>query len=161
MKERFTEAERRHAVEQARRLMIEEGYSQNKATAAVAEDLGVTGRSIKYWAAALLLPLGDLSREAAKRQTAEATALGQTYDLTRRLELNDFLFERVRDVATTTRETNGLKDLALAFGILTDKRRLEEGQATARTENQVSDVRQRLDARLDELAARRTQRAAA
>ncbi|HXI16612.1 MAG TPA: hypothetical protein VNM48_09580 [Chloroflexota bacterium] len=156
----FAEAEKRHAVEQARRLMSEEGYSQNKASAAVGEDLGIAGRTVKRWAVAVGLPLGDLSRDFEKRRTAAATAV-QTYDLARRLELNDFRFERVRDVATTTRETNGLKDLALAFGILTDKRRLEEGQATARTESQVSEVRQRLDTRLDELASRRTQKASA
>lgn len=54
------------------------------------------------------------------------------------------------------------KDAATVFGILTDKHQLLIGGATARTETTVSgeSVRATLAQRLDELAARRTAKAA-
>jgi hypothetical protein len=50
--------------------------------------------------------------------------------------------------------------LVIALGILIDKRRLEDGEATSRTEIHGDVVKERLTSRLDELAARRRQKAA-
>ena len=133
MEPRFTEHERRAAVEHARRLMVEDGYSQNKAAEAAGDDLGVKGRTVMRWAESLDLPLGELSRDAAK--TRAATAAHTHYDQERRLGLNNLLFDRIKEVAGKTEDAGDLKDLAMAFGILTDKRRLEEGKSTERHEH--------------------------
>lgn len=127
---RFSEHERRHAVERAAALMAAEKYSQNRACAAVGEDLGVTGRTVALWAADLEIPLAT-SREATKK----ASAAIAVYGAERRRELSDLLFSRVNVVAQNSNDPGALKDLATTFGILTDKRRLEEGKATERTES--------------------------
>lgn len=152
-----TAEDKRHAVESARRLMVEEGYSVNRAAEAVGEDLGVSGRTVMRWADSQGLPLGELSRDIAK--TRAATEATEGYGLARRLELSNRLFSKLGEVVETSIEPSGLKDLATAFGILTDKRRLEEGQATERTESSVTDLRSRVESRLDELAQRRQQKA--
>lgn len=129
---RFSAGERRIAVEQARALMTEQGYSANKAAEAIGEDLGVKGRTVQLWADALEMPLGELSHERAK--TARANGAVVEYGQAKRQALSDLLFSRVEAVAEKTDEPGDLKDLATTFGILVDKRRLEEGKATERTE---------------------------
>jgi hypothetical protein len=130
---RFTEDERRGAVERARALMLDSGYSANKAAQAAGDDLGVTGRAVQRWAEDVGAPLGELSHDAAK--SARARIAQVEYSQERRRALSDLLFTRVEDVAQNTVDAGELKDLALTFGILTDKRRLEEGKATERHEN--------------------------
>jgi transposase-like protein len=91
---------------------------------------------------------------AAPTRNAKLTpelARRKTYNKARRLDLNDRLFYRIE--ATLKRErnlpTNRLKDLALTYAILTDKRRLEEGRKdgglTAEDIEQLEkDVRERI-----------------
>lgn len=130
---RFSAQERSVAVERAKELMVNDGFSQNRACAAVGEDLGVTGRTVALWAADMEIALGSISREATK--TAAASRARAEYGADRRRELSDLLFSRCEEVASDTRDSGVLKDLATVFGILTDKRRLEEGKATERTES--------------------------
>lgn len=127
-----SEHERRTAAENARRLMVEDGYSANAAAASVGEDLGVSGRTVMNWAKHLGLPLGELSRDIAK--TRAATAATIYYGQDRRLELSNELFGRIKELAGAVKAANEMRDLATAFAILTDKRRLEEGRSTERHE---------------------------
>ena len=53
---------------------------------------------------------------------------------------------------------NDMKALAVMFGILTDKRRLEDGQVTDRTEQATVPAREIIEAKILELADRRTKR---
>lgn len=131
-KSKYSPTERAAAVDRAATLMREEGYSQNKATDAVGDDLGVTGRTVKLWAVDLGMPLGVISQEDDK--TAKAREALVEYGHERRRQLSDLLFGRIEDVALTTSDPGALKDLATTYGILVDKRRLEEGKATERTE---------------------------
>jgi hypothetical protein len=146
----FPEHERRAAVEHARRLMVEDGYSATRAAESVAEDLGSTGRTVMRWAEAQGIGLGELSRDIHKTRAAtEATIY---YGQERRLELSNQLFARVKSMTDGVKAANEMKDLATAFAILTDKRRLEEGKSTERHEVAVVDARERL---LNEVAERR------
>jgi hypothetical protein len=146
----FPEHEKRAAVENARRLMVEDGHSVRRASQSVADDLGVSDRTVMNWAKAIGLPLGDLSREIHK--TKAATEATIHYGQERRLELSNLLFARVKTMTDEVKAANEMKDLATAFAILTDKRRLEEGKSTERHEVAVTDARERL---LHEVAERR------
>lgn len=83
------------------------------------------------------------------------------YAQAERLRLLNKLFDRVSELADGPLTPNGLQALTIAAGILTDKRRLEDGDVTDRTEVRDGGARERLAGRLDELAARRAAKAAA
>lgn len=83
------------------------------------------------------------------------------YSAAERLALLNKLFDKVRDMADGPLTPNGLQALAISMGILTDKRRLEDGDVTARTEVTGGEARERIARRLDELAARRREKGAA
>ncbi len=56
------------------------------------------------------------------------------YALAERIELGNKLFRRVAEKTDDPELTSrDLKDLAVAFGVLIDKRRLEDGQSTGQT----------------------------
>jgi uncharacterized protein YoaH (UPF0181 family) len=132
---RYTEDERRVAVEQARALMTEQGYSQNKATDAVGDDLGVSGRTVKLWAADLDMPLGELSREAAKEKIAAAAAVMEAtrdYTQAERLALLNEGFDKARTLLAELKTAQEFQQWTVGTGTLIDKRRLEEGKATER-----------------------------
>lgn len=73
---------------------------------------------------------GTITPPTRKVKLTPELARQKTYHQAARLKLNDRLFARIE--ATLQRErnlpTNRLKDLALAYAILTDKRRIEEGK---------------------------------
>ena len=96
---------------------------------------------------------------SAPKHAAEAR---RDYAAAERLALLNKLFDKVREMADGPSLTpNGLQALTISMGILTDKRRLEDGEVTARTEVNGGDARERIARRLDELAARRATKAAA
>lgn len=70
------------------------------------------------------------------RNAREAKA---RYDLEGRRELGNELFDKIRDALNTPNLTlRDLKEGALAYGILVDKFRLEDGEATGRHEQRYS-----------------------
>lgn len=92
----------------------------------------------------------------------KAVAARVDYCAAERLVLLNEGFAKAREILETVRTPNGLQSWTIAVGILTDKRRLEDGDATSRSEViGVSDTRSRLASRLDELAARRAAKATA
>jgi hypothetical protein len=94
----------------------------------------------------------------APKMAAEAR---RDYALVERVALLNKLFDKVREMADGPLTPNGLQALTISMGILTDKRRLEDGEVTARTEVNGGDARERIASRLDELAARRREAGAA
>jgi hypothetical protein len=130
---RFTDQVRREAVERVVRLMQDDGYSQRGACRAVGDDIGITGRTIGQWATGFGVSLLS-TREDAKR-TVVANLVVPEYNAERRRALGDLLFSRVEAIAEMSTDPGALKDLALTYGILIDKRRLEEGKATERHES--------------------------
>jgi hypothetical protein len=91
--------------------------------------------------------------------TKKAVAAKVDYDQANRLQLINEFFTVTRSMLHTGAETPAqLKDLSLTLAILVDKRRLEDGEATSRSEVHDDSTRTRLGGRLDELAARRAAR---
>jgi len=130
MPQRFTEDEQRTAVEAARALIMDEGYTQNAATKAIAAGLGLAShRTIGAWAVLQGHPLP--AYPSLRLQTANGQAAHREYAQEERLELSDTLFAAIeRAVPSAAEDPAGLKDLAIAFAILTGKRRIEEGLPT-------------------------------
>ena len=92
--------------------------------------------------------------------TEKAAAARRDYALAERLELLSEALDKARSLITGIAKPAEMWQLSTALKTLIETRRLEEGEATSRTESQVTDVRQRLEDRLDELAARRAMKAA-
>ncbi len=88
-------------------------------------------------------------------QTEKATRAAKDYALAGRLELGNAMFDAVGEMLGSAKTPQELKDLATTFGILTDKRRLDDGEATNRTESVSPERRQRMKESLDEVAAQR------
>lgn len=80
----------------------------------------------------------------------------RTFDQTRRLEVIDELVAKARSLVPSVDDPQKLTQLITGVAILIDKRRLEDGEATSRTETRTDgDTRERLIGRLDELANKR------
>jgi hypothetical protein len=95
---------------------------------------------------------------SAPKNAAEAR---RDYSLIERVALLNKLFNKLSEMVDGPLTPNGLQSLTIAMGILTDKRRLEDGEVTARTEVSGGDARERIASRLDELASRRREAGAA
>lgn len=121
------------AVAEARRLVQEEHLSANEASARVAAPLGVSGRSVARWAAQAGRSLGEVARDSAKtRAASELWAARGGYSALRRMTLCDKLLRAVEDQVEAV-EAGELKDLAVAFGVLSDKRAQLEDRIDQRT----------------------------
>lgn len=121
------------AVAEARRLVVEEHLSANEASARVAAPLGVSGRSVARWAAQEGRSLGEVARDSAKtRAASELWAARGGYSALRRMTLCDKLLRAVDDQVEAV-EAGELKDLAVAFGVLSDKRAQLEDRIDQRT----------------------------
>lgn len=91
--------------------------------------------------------------------TKKAFQARRDYGQSNRLELINEFFDKTHEMLHTTQLTPlGLQQMATALAILVDKRRLEDGEATSRSEVHDDSTRARLGGRLDELAARRAAR---
>jgi len=88
----------------------------------------------------------------APKHAAEAR---RDYAFAERIQLVNKLFDKLSEMVEGPLTPNGLQALSISFGILTDKRRLEDGDVTARTEVTGGDARERIASKLDELATRR------
>lgn len=128
------------AVDDAIGWMRADRLSANKAAAQAGERWGVTGRCVQQWAAKQGRPLGALALELSREQRNNAAAAGvasavnASYGVAERLKLSDEFFAKAREMLMLAAEPKDVYQLSLAFAILTDKRRLEEGLATGRQE---------------------------
>lgn len=83
------------------------------------------------------------------------------YAQAERLKFLNAIFDKATELLANVTQPDDLRSIAITAGILIDKRRLEDGEATTVTESRNSDItRERLASRVDELAARRGSKAA-
>jgi hypothetical protein len=87
--------------------------------------------------------------------TKNANAARRDYALAERLALLNRGFAKADELLSRIEKPSQLMQWMIAVGTLIDKRRLEDGQATSRTEVNADAMRERIAGRLDELAARR------
>lgn len=90
--------------------------------------------------------------------TKKAVAARKDFAQAERLELLNTLFLKAGELSEKIKKPIELQQLATAVAIMIDKRRLEDGEATSRSEVHDDSTRSRLAGRLDELAARRAVR---
>jgi hypothetical protein len=83
----------------------------------------------------------------------------EDYNLERRQALLNAAFAKAEELLENVDRPSQLMQWAIALGTLTDKRRLEDGEATSRSEvTNVDDPRARIAGKLVELAERRAAR---
>ncbi len=142
----------RQAAAAAAAALVAEGLSLTKASDQVAADVGVTGRTVRKWIVKAGIKLPKNQSQGFK-----------DFNEQRRAEVGNrmvAILERRLSQLEESGEISGreLKDLTVAFGVLTDKRRLEDGLATDRTETSEVPAREIIADKIDELAERRKQR---
>ncbi len=136
---------------------ILEALQSGEAQKAIARRLGCSPGTVNR-----LAKLNGLEPSSSRKMelSAAASAAASDYCLERRLALLNKVFAKAEELIDTATTPHKLQALAIAIGILTDKRRLEDGDVTARTEVQSGGARERLARSLDELATRRREKAA-
>ncbi len=139
----------RQAAAAAAATLVADGLSLTKASDQVAAGLGVTGRTVRAWIvkAGIVLP---------KNQSQGF----KDFNERRRAEVGNrmvAILERRLGQLEDSGEINGreLKDLAVMFGVLTDKRRLEDGLSTDHVVTESVPAREIVRDKIDELAERR------
>ena len=124
-------------VSEDERLLIVEALREGKSQTAVAKEFGRSPSTVNR-----------LSKETGVVYSApkRANAARRSYAKAARLDLSDRMFGKLRMMVDECDEPRRFKELAVVYGILTDKRLLEEGEATNRIEEKVtgSGARQRL-----------------
>jgi predicted transcriptional regulator len=104
--------------------LLMSGMSQN----AVAKELDISPAAVNRYAK-------EKSIDPLYVAPTRAISTKKTYNVARRCELSNELFDKIREVLQQPGITaKDLKELALAFGITTDKRRLDDGDSTSRSE---------------------------
>ena len=93
-----------------------------------------------------------------RSQTKKATVARRDYAQAERLELLNAGFDKARELLDDLTTPNHLQSWTVAVATLIDKRRLEDGEATERTDVIDHGARDRLARRMGELAARRDAR---
>lgn len=125
------------------------------------------GRSVRAMAREHGVNPGTVSRmcqaagiDVRAIQTERATAARRDYVQAERLEALNEAFDVVRARLPMVVDAHDVRHLVMALAVLIDKRRLEDGEVTDRTETNVNDAsaRERIAGRIDELAARRRAR---
>ncbi len=119
------------AVAEARTL-VQSGMSANKAAQQVGDKYGVSRQAVQAWAKKAGTPLGTVASETATnaRRVAEQEYRARRAGL--RLKLLDAAEFAVQQFKVA--EGREVQAYAVACGIFIDKMRLEEGEATSRTE---------------------------
>lgn len=126
---------------------LQAGESQN----AVARRLGCSAGSVNR-----IAKLNGLEYSSPKH----AAECRRDYAAAERLELLNQGFDKARELLPAIKSPQWLQAWSISMGILIDKRRLEDGEATARTEVSSDGARDRVARRIDELAARRREKVA-
>ena len=104
--------------------------------AALLADTGVneTARLFKCDKATVSRIASSMGVDAQQAAVKKAQVAGALYAKERRLQLSNTLFQKLEQLLAGVEPNDSFKDLVMAFAILTDKRRLEEGEATERRE---------------------------
>lgn len=88
----------------------------------------------------------------------KATEVKRDYDQINRLQLLNEGFDKARQILASLDGARDLQAWSIATGTLIDKRRLEDGEATNRTESvdpERAEARRKMRENLDEIAAQR------
>lgn len=125
-------------------LLKEHGGNRNK----VARECGRSPSTVQGIAEAHNIPPNI-------RAPKNANQARRDYAQAERLELLNEGFDKARDVLKGIGLADDLKDWSVAVGTLIDKRRLEDGEATSRSESVDPARRQKMKESLDEVAAQR------
>ncbi len=83
----------------------------------------------------------DEGMELNVNLTKRAAEARRDYALAGRLELNNHLFDKLRTMSETVEQAKDFKDLVISYGVLVEKRRLDDGDVTDRTESRKGDIR--------------------
>lgn len=94
-------------------------------------------------------------QEERQRGVREATKMSVTYAKERRIALLDRAFEKVEALIDEAVDPKEMRDVVASLGTLIDKRRLEDGEATSRTESLQAQAKETLSAKIDDLSKRR------
>lgn len=144
MAPKLTEDERAQIVR-----YLEAGESQSATAKKVGRSKDTVGRVGR-----------EFGIESDGRSTKKATEAARDYALAERLGLLNEIFDHARSMLPNTKDAKELQALTIAVATAIDKRRLEDGEATSRSE-QVDPVRrQKMRESLDEVAQRRRQKLA-
>ncbi len=136
--------------------LVRSGMSISKASAQVGEQHGVTARTARFW----------VQRAGIKLDTQHQPNF-QDFNEQRRARAGNQLAEvlegRIKQLHRQIQEgeqvpSREIRELTVAFGVLTDKRRLEDGDVTDRTEQTTVPAREIIEAKIEDLAERRKQR---
>lgn len=130
-----------------RRQAIEAGLRAGESIGKVSRRVGCA----KATASKIAHAIGVVPNVQATKKASEAR---RDFALANRLDILNAGFEKAQTILTGIQTPQELQQWTVAVGTLIDKRRLEDGEATSRTED-TGNVRDRLAGRLDELAARR------
>ena len=142
----------RQAAATATAALVAGGLSVTKASEQVAAEHGVAARTVRLW----------IKKYGIKLRSEPSQGFRDFNDR-RRAEVGNrmvALLETRLGMLEQSGEINGreLKDLAVMFGVLTDKRRLEDGLSTDRIETESVPAREIVRDKIDELAERRKRR---
>lgn len=128
---------------------LKEGKSQNW----VAKEVGRSADTVCRLAKAE----GIQSDIRAPKNANEAR---RDYALVERISLLNELFDHARAMLPKIKDAKELQALTIAIATAIDKRRLEDGEATNRSETVDTERRQKMRESLDEVAQRRRERLA-
>jgi transposase len=128
------------AVADARQL-VSKGMSANKAAEQVGADYGVSRQSVQAWAKAQGTPLGVVASQTAKNAREVAAEEHAALRAELRRDLLRVAALTLKAIPAAVQEGDGkqAQAFALTTAILIDKMRLEEGEATSRTESWAAD----------------------
>ncbi len=146
----------RQAAAESAAALVAGGLSLAKASDQVGVENGVTGRTVRKW----------IVKAGIKVRTEQSQGF-KDFNERRRAEVGNrmvaLLESRLAQMEHSITlgfpiEGRELKDLTIAFGVLTDKRRLEDGLSTERVETETVPAREIVRDKIDELAERRKNR---
>ena len=142
----------RQAAAESAAALVAGGLSLAKASDQIGAEHNVTGRTVRKW----------IVKAGIKVRTEQSQGF-KDFNERRRAEVGNrmvAILERRLGQLEASGEINGreLKDLAVMFGVLTDKRRLEDGLSTDRIETETVPAREIVRDKIDELAERRAKR---
>lgn len=140
------------ALSEDERGKIAAALRDGQSVGAVARAFGRSKSTVSVIARNRAVPL-------ERSRTEKAAAAVADYALERRVDLLNQGFAKAAELLPSIQSPMWLQAWSISLGILIDKRRLEDGEATGRVEVSGDDARERLAARLDDLAARRRAKA--
>jgi predicted transcriptional regulator len=102
-------------------------WDQGKSFGEIANHLNGKKSTVQGWIEGLIKRGRIKPRtNGIRTNTKNATNAKRTYDLKRRLELNDVFFEQLETLVKGNPTARDFKDLMISYGILEDKRQLLE-----------------------------------